>query len=61
MLDHRMTDPNERATYFDHWHANFFSAKPRLLSEGADDAALVSECDREFERLRKSNEAVFLY
>ncbi|MEK6257128.1 MAG: class I SAM-dependent methyltransferase [Planctomycetota bacterium] len=61
MLDQRMTDPNERATYFNHWHANFVSAKQRLLSEGAIDSALVSEFDREFDRLRNSTESVFLY
>ena len=61
MLDRRMTDPDERATYFNHWYANFVSAKDRLLSEGAIDSALVSEFDREYERLRNSDEAVFLY
>lgn len=61
MLDQRMTDPNERARYFDHWHACFVSAKQRLLSEGAIDSALVSEFDREFDRLRESTDAVFLY
>ncbi|MBC7817208.1 MAG: methyltransferase domain-containing protein [Planctomycetaceae bacterium] len=61
MLDQRMTDPNERAKYFDHWHANFVSAKQRLLSEGAIDSALVSEFDHEFDRLRHSGESVFLY
>jgi SAM-dependent methyltransferase len=61
MIDQRMTDPNERAAYFGHWHANFFSAKERLLSEGTIDAALVSEFDREFDRLRNCDESVFLY
>lgn len=61
MLDQRMTDPNERATYFGHWYANFVSAKQRLLSEGAIDSALVSEFDREFDRLRTANDSVFLY
>lgn len=61
MLDRRMTDPNERATYFSHWHANFASARQRLLSEGAIDSALVSEFDREFDRLRESDDSVFLY
>jgi SAM-dependent methyltransferase len=61
MLDQRMTDPDERAAYFDHWHANFVSAKQRLLSEGSIDSALVSEFDREFDRLRNSNDTVFLY
>ncbi len=35
MLDQRMTDPNERARYFDHWHANFVSAKQRKIVVGA--------------------------
>jgi SAM-dependent methyltransferase len=61
MLDQRMTDPNERATYFDHWYACFMSAKQRLLSEGAIDSALVSDFDREFDRLRHSVDSVFLY
>ncbi|MEK7729495.1 MAG: class I SAM-dependent methyltransferase [candidate division KSB1 bacterium] len=61
MLDQRMTDSHERATYFDHWYANFVSAKQRLLSEGAITSALVSEFEREFDRLRNLNEAVFLY
>ncbi|HLK58145.1 MAG TPA: methyltransferase domain-containing protein [Chthonomonadaceae bacterium] len=61
MLDQRMTDSGERTRYFDHWHANFVSAKQRLLSEGAIDSDLASEFDREFERLRKANDTVFLY
>lgn len=61
MLDQRMTDPDERATYFDHWYANFVSAKQRLLSQGAVDSALVREFDREFDCLRDSDESVFLY
>jgi len=61
LLDQRMTDPSERARYFDHWYANFVSARQRLLSEGAIDSALVREFDREFDCLRKSNDAVFLY
>jgi SAM-dependent methyltransferase len=61
MLDQRMTDPTERATYFNHWHATFVSARQRLLSEGAIDSALVREFDREFDCLRKSNDSVFLY
>lgn len=61
MLDQRMTDPAERATYFRHWHANFVSARQRLLDEGMVDAALMAEFDREFERLRNAGDAVFLY
>jgi hypothetical protein len=61
MLDQRMTRPSERARYFDHWYACFASAKQRLLSEGTIDSALVEEFDQEFDRLRKSNETVFLY
>lgn len=61
MLDRRMTDPAERARYFDHWHANFVSARALLLSEGAIDAALLAEFDREFELLRNADDAVFLY
>ena len=61
MLDRRMTDPAERATYFDHWYAIFVSAKDRLSSEGAIDSALVAEFDREYDRLRNSDETVFLY
>ena len=61
MLDRRMADPNERAAYFAHWHANFLSAKRRLLSEGAIDSTLVAEFDREFDRLRNSDDTVFLY
>jgi ubiquinone/menaquinone biosynthesis C-methylase UbiE len=48
MLDKRMTDPSERVKYFDHWYANFVSAKQRLLSEGLIDSDLVREFDREF-------------
>jgi len=61
MLDQRMTDPSERTAYFDHWHANFVSAKQRLLSEGMIDSAAVSEFEREFDRLRNSNDSIFLY
>jgi len=61
MLDRRITDPNERATYFDHWYGNFVSAKSRLLSEGSIDSALASEFDREFDRLRNADDAVVLY
>ena len=61
MLDQRMTDPNERAAYFDHWYANFVSAKQRLLSEGVIDSALISEFEWEFDRLRNTNDSVFLY
>jgi hypothetical protein len=61
MVDQRMTDRNERAAYFDHWYANFVSAKQSLLSEGVIDSALIREFDREFDRLRKSNDSVFLY
>ena len=61
MLDRRMTSADERARYFDHWHACFVSAKERLLFEGAIDSELVSEFDREFDRLRHTNDAVFLY
>ena len=61
MLDQRMTDPNERTAYFDHWRANFVSAKQRLLSEGMIDSALVSEFDSEFDRLRNANDSIFLY
>jgi SAM-dependent methyltransferase len=61
MLDQRMTDPHERARYFDHWYANFVSAKQRLLSEGAIDSALVWNFDREFHCLRNSHDSVFLY
>jgi ubiquinone/menaquinone biosynthesis C-methylase UbiE len=61
MLDRRMTDPKTRAAYFDHWYANFISAKDALLTEGAIDASLTSEFDREFDRLRTSDESVFLY
>jgi SAM-dependent methyltransferase len=61
MLDQRMTDPKERATYFDHWYANFVSAKPRLLSDGTIDSALVKAFDQEYDRLRNAEDAVFLY
>jgi SAM-dependent methyltransferase len=61
MLDQRMTDPKERDAYFDHWHAIFVSAQQRLLSEGVIDSALLFEFDREFDRLRNSDESVFLY
>jgi ubiquinone/menaquinone biosynthesis C-methylase UbiE len=61
MLDQRMSLPSERARYFDHWHACFASAKQRLLSEGTIDSALAEEVDQEFDRLRRSNETVFLY
>jgi ubiquinone/menaquinone biosynthesis C-methylase UbiE len=61
MLDRRMTDVSQRTRYFDHWYANFVSAKERLLSEGTIDSNLVAEFDREFETLRNSPDAVFLY
>ena len=61
MLDQRMTDPGERATYLRHWLANFDSARQRLLAEGAVDAQLMAEFDREFEVLRTADDAVFLY
>lgn len=61
MLDRRMTDANERALYFDHWYANFVSAKQRLLTERSIDSALAAEFDHEFNRLRSSDDAVFLY
>lgn len=61
MLDQRMTDPSERTAYFDHWHANFVSAKQRLLTEGMIDSAVVSEFEREYDRLRDSHDAIFLY
>jgi SAM-dependent methyltransferase len=61
MLDQRMTDPKERATYFDHWYANFMSAKERLLSDGAIDLSLAQEFDREYDCLRDADDAVFLY
>ena len=61
MLDQRLEDPTERSIYFDHWHANFFSAKQQLLSAGVIDADLLAEFDREFDRLRSSRESVFLY
>ena len=61
MLDRRMTDPDQRATYFRHWHANFVSAKEVLLAEGAVDLALMAEFEREFDLLRAADDAVFLY
>jgi ubiquinone/menaquinone biosynthesis C-methylase UbiE len=61
MLDQRMAEPTERNTYLNHWHACFVSAKERLVSEGAIDSALVSEFEREFDRLRQSSDTVFLY
>ena len=61
ILDQRMKHPQERATYIDHWYANFHSAKQQLLSEGFIDVELISEFDREFDQLRCSQESVFLY
>lgn len=61
MLDRRMADPQERATYFDHWHANFLSAKEQLISERMITPELVAEFEREFAALRNAAEAVFLY
>ena len=61
MLDRRMTDPAQRATYFRHWLANFVSAKETLLAEGSVDLALMAEFDREFDLLRAAEDAVFLY
>jgi SAM-dependent methyltransferase len=61
MLDQRMTDLKERATYFDHWYANFMSAKERLLSDGAIDLSLAKEFDGEYDCLRNVDDTVFLY
>ena len=61
MVDQRMTDQKERAIYFDHWQANFLSAKQQLLLENVITADLLSEFDREFDQLRNSHESVFLY
>ncbi len=61
MLDKRMTDPKERAEYFDHWNANFVSAQHQLLAEGSIDSDLLSEFNREYNILRSARDAVFLY
>jgi hypothetical protein len=61
MLDLRMTDPSERTVYFDHWEANFYSAKEQLLTSGLINAKLVTEVGAEFARLRETPDAVFLY
>lgn len=61
MLDRRMTDAAERATYLAHWYACFVSARERLLADGEVDAALLADFEREFANLRNAADAVFLY
>ncbi len=61
MLDQRMTDVAERARYLDHWYACFVSARDSLMGCGAVDAVLMAEFEREFDQLRRADNAVFIY
>lgn len=61
MLDQRMSDQRERNRYFDHWYANFMSAKDQLIDEGRIPADLVKQFDKEYSKLRDAKDAVFLY
>ena len=61
MLDRRMTNQSTRAEYLEHWYFNFMSAKTQLLDTDLVDGALLEEFEREYAKLRKSEDAVFLY